>query len=471
MKLYLHKTVFAALLLLFFAGCKMGKNYQRPELALPKQFDAAASGDTSSVADLEWKAFFTDPGLQQLIDKGLHYNNDLLAGLKRMEMAQQQAKQSKLLQLPELGLAVSGQISRPSGNSLTGISIKNFLGRSYLENYSASIPLSWEADIWGKIRRQKEIALTDYLRSTEAAKAIRTRLVSDISLGYFNLLMLDRQLQIARMNLALSDSFVVASRLIKNAGLVTMLAVEQAESQRQSVALLIPQLEQQVAIQENALQLLTGQLPSSLPRQTELSSISFRDNFSTGVPMAMVSRRPDVRASELALISANARVGVAQAAMYPTLNITAGAGLESFQASNWFSIPGSLFGLATGAIAQPIFKRRALRTQFEVAKLQREEAVIQFRQSVLVASTEVANALVQAEKLNQQQQIAKGQVDTLQLAVSHAQLLFKSDMATYLEVITAQGNALQAELNLVFIRRQQLSARVELYRSLGGGWK
>jgi outer membrane protein TolC len=173
----------------------------------------------------------------------------------------------------------------------------------------------------------------------------------------------------------------------------------------------------------------------------------------------------------MALVVANAQLGVAQANMYPALNITAGGGWESFKSSNWFNIPNSLFGLAAGTIAQPIFTRRTLKTELEIAKLQREQAVIQFRQSVLQATGEVSDALVQVEKLKQQQLIAVGQVDTLKHAVSNAQLLFKSDMANYLEVITAQGNALQAELNLASIQRRQLGAMVELYRSLGGGWK
>jgi outer membrane protein TolC len=173
----------------------------------------------------------------------------------------------------------------------------------------------------------------------------------------------------------------------------------------------------------------------------------------------------------MALVAANAQVGVAQANMYPALNITVGGGLESFKASNWFNIPSSLFGLAAGTIAQPIFRRRELKTEFEVAKLQREQAVIHFRQSVLQAMTEVTNAIVQADKLKQQEQIAVGQVDTLRRAVFNAQLLFKSDLANYLEVITAQTSALLAELNLASIQREQLNAMVELYRSLGGGWK
>lgn len=466
------KQYFLTLLsVLFLVSCKVGKEYQRPQVDLPQQFGSVSYADTSSIADIEWKNFFTDPDLQVLIERGITYNHDLLIALKRLEIADKQAKQARLLQLPELNLQISGQFNRPSDNSLNGISIKSFLKKNHVENYNAGLNVSWEADIWGKIRSQKEAALATYLQTTEATKAVQTQLVADIAQGFFNLLMLDRQLQIAQQNLSLSDTFLNATRLLKDAGIVNMLAVQQAESQKQSTALLIPQLQQSIALQENALQLLTGQLPGSLARKSSLNQFILRDELSTGLPVAMVSRRPDVRTEELALVAANAHVGVAQAQMYPALNITAGGGLESFKSSNWFNIPNSLFGIAAGAIAQPIFRRKELKTQYEVAKLDREAAVIRFRQSVLQATTEVADALIQVSKLKEQREIATGQVDTLRHAIHNAQLLFKSDMANYLEVITAQSNVLQAELNLAEIQRSQLSAVVELYRALGGGWK
>ena len=459
------------LLIVLLAACKVGKEYQRPQIELPKQFNAVSFSDTSSIADIEWKKFFTNPELQGLITKGINYNHDLQIAIKRIDIAQLRVQQSKALQLPRVDLALTGQISRPSNNSLNGISLKNFIGKSYVENYSAGVNFSWEADIWGKIRGQKEIALTEYLQTTEAAKAVQTQLVADIAQGFFNLLVLDKQLDIARRNLLLSDSFVLATRLLRDAGSGNALAVQQAESQKQATALLIPQLEESIALQENALQVLTGQLPGSIIRSTSLNELAVADYLSTGLPVAMVSRRPDVRSTELALIIANTQIGIAQANMYPALNITAGAGLESFKSSNWFNIPSSLFGLAAGSIAQPIFRRRELRTQFEVAKVEREQSVIQFRQSILQAVAEVSDALVQVEKLKQQQEIASAQVDTLNRAVFNAKLLFKSDMANYLEVITAQANSLESELNLATIRRRQLNAMVELYRSLGGGWK
>jgi NodT family efflux transporter outer membrane factor (OMF) lipoprotein len=459
------------LLIIFISSCKVGKEYQRPSVELPKQFNNVSFSDTSSIADIEWKVFFTDATLQNLIQQGINSNHDLLLAMKRIDIAQQRVKQAKVLELPELNFNITAQYDHPSKNSLSGISTNSFLGKSHIENYLAAANLSWEADVWGKLRSQKEATLAEYLQTYEAAKAVQTQLVASIAQGYFNLLMLDKQLEITRRNLVLSDSFSVATRLLRNAGVVTSLAVEQAASQRQSTALLIPELEENIAIQENALQVLTGQLPGAVARTTAFKEFSVTENFPTGLPASIVSRRPDVRSSEMALVAANAKAGIAQANMYPALNITVGGGWETFKASNWFNIPNSLFGLAAGSIAQPIFQRRQLKTQFEIAKLQREQAVIQFRQSVLQAVGEISDALVKADKLKQQEQIATGQVDTLHHAVFDARLLFKSDLANYLEVITAQENALQAELNLASIQRQQLSAIVDLYRSLGGGWK
>ena len=300
---------------------------------------------------------------------------------------------------------------------------------------------------------------------------MQTRLVADISQGYYNLLMLDRQLDIANNNLALNDSILRMTALLKNAGEVTSLAVQQADAQRQATALLIPQLKQSIALQENALTLLTGQLPGKISREGMPTKAIPEGNFSAGLPAAILSRRPDVRAAEYALVASNAEVGIAKAQMYPAINIIAGGGVESFLFNNWFNIPGSLFGLGAGAIVQPLLNRRRLKTAYETAKLQREQQVIEFKQSVLVAVTEVENALVRIDRLKEQHAIAVSRADTLQNAVGNARLLFKSAMANYLEVITAQGNALQAQLELVAVEREQLDAGIELYRSLGAGWQ
>ena len=392
--------------------------------------------------------------------------------VKNIEASQLLFKQVKWDYVPTVGLNVTASSNRPSDNSITGLSLSQFgVGTKHVEDYSANLALSWEADIWGKIKNRQRSALAQYLQTAEAKKAIQTNIVAGVSQGYYNLLMLDEQLNIAQRNVKLNDSTLRIIRLQYDAGQVTSLAVQQAEAQRQAAEQLVPQFEQNITIQENALRILTGELPDKIARSAKLDDLAVPENLSAGVPSAIVSRRPDVRSSELALTVANANVGITKAAMYPTLTITASGGLNSFKASNWFNIPASLFGTVAGGVAQPLLNRKRLKTQYEVAKVDREKTVLQFRQSVLNAVGEVSDALVRIEKLKQQQAIAANRVKTLQQATANANLLFKNGLANYLEVITAQGNVLQGELELATVKRTQLDAVSALYRSLGGGWK
>ena len=452
------------------AACRVGRSYKRPALALPESFGSQQTAD-SSIAGVDWKTFFADTTLQRLIATALTGNYDLQLAVKRIEAANAYVKQAKAGWLPTVNLQAAATTTNPSDNSLNGASLEQFIGSNHLEDYTLNAGVSWELDVWGKIRRQKEAALADYLASYEGAHTVQTTLVSDIANGYYNLLMLDAQLEIARNNVALSDTIVQMIRLQKAAGEVTELGVQQAIAQQQTAALLVPQLEQALTIQENSLRILTGELPGPIVRTQRLAGTLLRDSLPTGVPAAMVSRRPDVRQGEMQLMSANAKVGVAQGNMYPSLVLTATGGVNAFKASDWFTIPASLFGTLGASITQPLFQHRQRKTQFEVAKIERDEAVIHFRQLTLDAVGEVVNSLVKLDKLKSQQQIATDQVHTLQVATAQAQLLFRSGMANYLEVITAQGKSVQAALTQADIARQQLSAEVELYRSLGGGWQ
>ncbi|TFF34756.1 efflux transporter outer membrane subunit [Mucilaginibacter psychrotolerans] len=471
MKKYINGAT--ALMLLVLSACSVSKDTETPKPALPAEFrNVAAVGDTTSVADIQWKDFFADATLQKLIDSAIAKNYDMQIAVKNIESSQLLFSRVKWDYLPNLALNVTASSNRPSDNSVTGLSIAQFgIGTSHVEDYSANLALSWEADIWGKIKNRQRAALAQYLQTAEAKKAIQTNIVASVSQGYYNLLMLDEQLNIAQRNVRLNDSTLRIIRLQYDAGQVTSLAVQQAEAQRQAAERLVPQFEQNITIQENALSILAGQLPDKIARSAKLDDLTIPDNLSAGLPSAVVSRRPDVKSTELALTIANANVGITKAAMYPSLTITASGGVNSFKASNWFNLPASLFGTVAGGIVQPIFQKKQLRTQFEVAKVEREKTVLQFRQSVLNAVGEVSDALVKIEKLKQQQAIAANRVKTLQQATANANLLFKNGLANYLEVITAQGNVLQSELELATVKRTQLSAVAELYRSLGGGWK
>ena len=471
MKKYING--FTALMLLVLSACSVSKDVETPKPELPAEFrNVAAVGDTTSIADIQWKDFFADVTLQKLIDSAIAKNYDMQIAVKNIESSQLLFSRVKWDYVPALALNVTASSNRPSDNSVTGLSISQFgIGTSHVEDYSANLALSWEADIWGKIKNRQRAALAQYLQTAEAKKAIQTNIVASVSQGYYNLLMLDEQLNIAQRNVRLNDSTLRIIRLQYDAGQVTSLAVQQAEAQRQAAEQLVPQFEQNITIQENALSILAGQLPDKIARNAKLDDLTIPDNLSAGLPSAIVSRRPDVKSTELALTIANANVGITKAAMYPSLTITASGGVNSFKASNWFNLPASLFGTVAGGIVQPIFQKKQLRTQFEVAKVEREKTVLQFRQSVLNAVGEVSDALVKIEKLKQQQAIAVNRVKTLQQATANANLLFKNGLANYLEVITAQGNVLQGELELATVKRTQLSAVAELYRSLGGGWK
>lgn len=467
-----YKSIYIALILLLAAGaCKVTKDIPVPVNATPAAYRNTVSADTVSIAALTYKDFFREKAIRDLIDTALINNYDMQIALKNIESAALLFSQSKLGNLPALNLQVTSNSNRPSDNSLNGLSISQFTGSKHIEDYTASLGLSWEADIWRKIANQKNAAGAAYLQSAEAKKAIQTRLVASIAQGFYSLIMLDTQLDIAKKNLALNDSTLNIIRMQFDAGQVTLLAAEQAQAQQLVAAGLVPQLEQRINLQENALSILTGAFPKSIARVGKLNAIAVQDQTATGFPSEMVSLRPDVKTAELELLKANAKVGIAKANMYPSLTITASGGINSFKSSNWFNLPGSLFGVVAGGIAQPVFQRKQLRTQYEVAMVEREKNVLQFRQSVLAAVGEVSDELIKVEKLKQQYAIADKRVTVVQSSLKNANLLFKSGMANYLEVINAQSNALQSELDLATIKTAQLNASVELYRALGGGWK
>lgn len=456
----------------FLEACRVSKDTPTPQPELPAAFrNGVQTTDTASIASLPWENFFTDATLKSLIDNAIRKNYDMQVALLNIETAKLQLRQAKLLNVPSATLNVTAGTTRPSDNSLNGISLSNFLGTQHLEDYNANLQFSWEADIWGKIRNQKKTALAAYLQTEESKKLLQTDIVTTVSKAYYNLLMLDEQMAVAQRNLKLNDSTLRIIRLQYDAGQVTLVAVQQAEAQQLTAAQLIPQIEQNMAIQENALRILSGELPAAIERHTKLNDYPLTEKLSTGIPSDMLGRRPDVRSSELALTMANAKVGVTKARMYPSLVITAQGGINAVKFSEWFQIPSSLFGLATGAIAQPLFQHKELKTQFEVAKIEREQSVIRFRQNVLDAVGEVSDALVKIEKLKSQYDIASNKVQTLQQAVHNANQLFESGRATYLEVIVAQSNVLQSELEISNLKRDQLYAVVDLYRSLGGGWR
>lgn len=468
---YINKYINKSVLFLILISGLTVFSQENSKIALPESFRNSVVTDTTNSADIKWKSFFSETDLIELIDVALAKNNDLQIAEKNITIANLQYKQAKWGNIPQVNAYANATTTRLSENSLNGLSTSQFLGKNHLEDFSAGLNLSWEADIWGKIKNQKKSALATYMQSTEAKKALQTSIVATVSNGFYDLLMLDAQLEIARKTLVLNDSTLFVVNLQYEAGQVNLLAKQQTEAQRLIAAQLIPELEKNIQIQENALSVLTGTFPEAQKRQSLLNNLIVKDNLSAGIPSQLLSKRPDVKSAELELKIANAQVGIAKASLYPSLNITAVTGVNSFEFNNWFNIPASLFGSVTGGLVAPLLNGKKLKTRYEIAKVAREQSVLRFKQTVLVAVGEVSNSLVKIDKQEKEYTIANERVATLKKSIVNANMLFKNGMATYLEVIIAQNNLLQAELELASIKKDRLIANVELYRALGGGWE
>ncbi len=469
-------NIVAAIILLLtgvaLAACSTVGEYKQPDIAFPANYRGAPplsspEKNEKAITSIPYTTFFSDPELRALIEGAVSNNIDLQIALKNIDIARETLNAARLGILPALSIGATGSLTRPSDNGPNAI----VSGDQNVQNYTASAALSWEADIWGKINSRKKSALASYLKTEEAAKAVKTRLVADVAQGWYNLLMLDTQLDMSRKNLALADTTLQMIRLQQTAGLVTSLAVQQQEAARGAVALSIPVIERQIAAQENALSILCGRMPAPVQRKGDLFSIAVTDNLPAGMPAELLQNRPDVRAAELAVRAAHADMGEAKASLYPSFTITAQGGVNALRSSDWFTFPGSLFSFVQGAVLQPVFQHGELKAKYEQSRIKRDQSELAFRLSVLKAVGEVSDALVQLDKIKTQEQIAADRAATLRKAVSNSTMLFRSGMATYLEVIVAQTNALQAELALADIRKQHLAAMSELYRALGGGWK
>jgi outer membrane protein, multidrug efflux system len=462
----MRKSIIAATLIVL-ASCTVGKKYTgTPVNDLPKTY--REQSDSQDSLSLPWKEFFKDPILIGLIDTALSRNNDINVAMLSMQQLELSYKQAKLGLLPTLDLAVTANRTWLSKNSLNGSLSDQFVGTSYLDDYAATLRLSWEADIWGKVKMQKEGARADFFAQQENLAALKTRIIVQVAQAYYNLISLDDQLRIAEKNVLLGDSTLNMIRLQYNSAAVSSLGVDQAEAQKKTAELLVPLAKQNITVQENALSILCGKFPDSIARAGSLSAAHPAEVFSIGVPAMLLSRRPDVKAAEYAVVSANSKTGLAKANMYPTLTITPSAGTNSFRFDSWFDLPGSVVKTVGAGITQPIFQKRQLRTAYEIAQLEQQKAATQFRQTVMTAVGEVSDALSRSVNADERMKLAESKTASLSKATRDALLLYRSGMATYLDVITAQNNALQNELEAISIRRDKLNALSDLYRALGG---
>ncbi|MFZ4930511.1 efflux transporter outer membrane subunit [Chryseobacterium sp. Mn2064] len=449
-------------------SCAVGKPYTRTELQVPETYRESlqVTGDTIV---LPWKTFFKDPKLILLIDRALTKNNEVSVALKNIEQLDLAYKKAKLSLMPTLDFTAGANRSWASINTLNGSLNEQFVGTKYIDDFSAALRLSWEVDIWGKAKMQKESAAAEYFAQKENLNAIKSRIVVQVAQAYYNLISLDEQVKIAEQNIELSYSTLKMMNFQFKAGQINSLAVQQSEAQKKTAELLIPLAKQNISIQENALSILCGEYPNKIEREGNLKTMIPENKLSEGLPAQLLSRRPDLKVAELNVISLNSKTGLAKAAMYPSISLSPQIGVNSNKFNSWFDIPGSITKAVAANLAAPIFQKKELRTAYETALIEQEKAAVNFKQSVMTAVGEVSDAMAKSKGSTERLELLEQKTAILDKGINDALKLYKSGMATYLEVITAQNNKLQNDLETVNVTLERLNAEVDLYRALGGG--
>ncbi|RMA66110.1 efflux transporter outer membrane subunit [Ulvibacter antarcticus] len=466
-----HRNFSKGALLLFVAltlqSCFVAKDYVRPDLDIETEALYRTENlptDSISIAEVSWKDLFTDQYLQQYIEEGLQNNMDIRIAIQQIVAAEAYAKQGKAGYLPTLSVGPNFTHQEYSENSQFGT-----LFNGSLDTYDITANLSWEADIWGKIRSNKRASQAGYLQNVAGHQAVKTQLISSIANTYYNLLALDAQLEVTKQTLVTRESGVETIKALKDAGQVTQVAVDQNIAQYNNARALEVDIETAIFKTENTLSILLGKASQDFNRSTlDLQKID--QEIKLGVPTTLLRNRPDVMAAEFALIKNFELTNVARSSLYPSLTLTASGGLQSLELDKLLNI-NSLFATVVGGLTQPLLNQRSLKTQTEVALANQENSLLNFKKTLLVAGSEVSNALFSYEAETKKFEFRKNEVEALRTAEANSEELLKNGYANYLDLLTARQSALSAELNIIDSKLQQLSTVVTLYEALGGGWQ
>ncbi len=448
---------------LFAAGCAMGPDYQRPAIESPDTFRMAERSDAApSIANLPWWELLKDEELQKLIRIALEENKDLRRAVATVEEYESRLFISRTDFAPKLdGIANAPAFGRDS----------RFLFPGFPNpfNYYLQGNLTWELDIWGRLRRSAEAALDDLLAKEENRRAVVLQLVSNVSQAYFDLLQFDMQLGIAKRTLASWEESVRIAQARLRQGMIAKLDADQFEAERAFAAARAAELERQMIQKENQLSVLLGRNPSKIPRGRSLTEQVIPPQVPPGLPSELLQRRPDVLVAEQQLAASTARIGVAKADRFPKLSLTGILGVANPKLSRLFKEEGE-FGVAGPSLAGPILNAQVLGFQQRAVEAQARQALAEYEQSILVAFREVEDALVAVRTAREQREAQAQQVEALQSALRLANLRYKGGLANYLDVLIAQRNLFEAELALVGTHRLHLVSIVQLYKALGGGW-
>ncbi len=452
------KKILIAALSVLTTGCGIYNKYERPDLGTVQTdslYRSDAAPDTaSSIASLGWEELFTDPCLQSLIHRGLEANTDLQTAALRVKEAQATLMSSKLAYLPSLQLDPQGNLS-------------SFDRSKTQKTYSLGGSASWEIDLFGKLTNAKRGARAALLESEAYRQAMQTQVIATVADSYYALLMLDEQVRVSTQTAESWREYVKSLHALMNAGEADCATLSQAEASRLSAESSLLSLQRQVAEQENALCVFIGEVPHRLERGT-LNDQQFPDRMSAGLPIELLSRRPDVRQAEASLMQAFYATNSARSAFYPSITLSGSAGWTNSGGAA-ITNPGAWLLQAVGSLVQPLFNRGQNIANLKIAKAQQEEAVLAFKQSLLDAGQEVNNALIQWQTAREQILLDMEQVKQLETTVSDTRLLMQYGTVNYLQVLTARQSLLSAQLTLASDRYSEIQGVINLYHALGGG--
>jgi multidrug efflux system outer membrane protein len=443
-------------------SCNTSRQFHRDSVNTAGLYGSSATSDTATIANKPWQELFSERYLQQLIREGLDNNPDLLIAVQKVAEAEAYFSQSKATLLPGINAKGTGTYIRNPESIYPD-------GPREVNSYQLGAEASWEIDLWGKLRSSKRAAYANLLATDAGQKAVQTRLIANIAATYYSLIGLDAKLVITQQTVKNNIDLVETIKVLKESGKVTGAAVVQSEANRYATEVTIPDLEQQIHETENILCLLLGRTPGTIERgkfdeQTQTAVLK------TGVAAQLLDNRPDVMQAEFEVMSAYEITNNAHASFYPSLTLTASAGFAATDLNQLLD-PKSFAANIIAGLTQPLFNKRVNVTRLKVAQAQQEEALINFRNTLLKAGQEVHNALGSYEWSVQKIALRKLQLEALVQSVDFTKQLLTYGSANYTEVLNAQTSLLSAQLSSVNDRLQQMNAVVSLYRALGGGWK
>lgn len=461
---------------LAIVSCKIPTFVQSTEnKSVPESYNN--SKDTTNIAALEWKGFFTDPNLVNLIDTALKRNQELMITLQEVEIAKNDIKFKQGALLPtvgaKLGLGVE-KVGRYTSQGAGDASTQIAPGKETpdpLMDYTATVYANWEVDIWKKLRNSKKAAISRYLSTIEGKNFVLTNLIAEVANSYYELLALDNQLEIVKQNIKLQKDALEIVKIQKQATRVTELAVQKFKAEVLNSQSMEFDIAQKIKESENKINFLLGRFPQEIPRDKGNFLNLLPASVRTGIPSQLLSNRPDIKQAELELAAAKLDVKVAKAEFYPSLDISAAFGFQAFNPSYLVKSPESMLYSLAGDLAGPLINRNGIKAEFKNANLRQLQAMYNYERTILNGYLEVSTQMSNIDNLEKSYHLKSDQVDALNKSIDISNDLFKSARADYLEVLMTQRDALEAKLELIETKKNQLNAVTNIYQELGGGWK